>query len=157
MIDLFLCFSPKARGSITEELKQRKGSIIQQLLSEGSGSTGSSASSSDSLPDTADLDDEQEAWRLRDCWACSSCGSINLRFSQWCWCGTQREVDSDWKWKKSTGDWTCPQCGNLNFKKRRWCVWSDCPSGDWQCVCGNVNFSRRRFCNRRTCQKPRPW
>ena len=157
-----ICFSPKARGSITEDLKAKKRSIIKMLLSEGSGSAGSrstgfSASSSDSLPPEEDFEQDHEAWLLRHCWACTSCGCINKRFTQWCECGMQREADPDWKWKKNDGDWTCPQCGNLNFKRRRWCVWSDCPSGDWQCVCGNVNWSRRRFCNRRTCQMPRPW
>ena len=157
-----ICFSSKARGSISEDLKAEKGSIIKMLLSEGSGSagsrsTGSSASSSDSLPPEEDFEQDHEAWLLRHCWACTSCGCINKRFTQWCECGMQREADPDWKWKKNDGDWTCPQCGNLNFKRRRWCVWSDCPSGDWQCVCGNVNWSRRRFCNRRTCQMPRPW
>ena len=98
-----------------------------------------------------------DEWVERDCWACKSCGSMNLRFTQWCGCGTQREWQQDWGWKPEDDDWICDVCGNRNFKRREWCNWSDCPSKDWTCECGNLNFARRLWCNRRTCQKPRPW
>ena len=93
-------------------------------------------------------------WVHRDCWACPDCNSFNLRFTQWCVCGTQRESFQD----KKSGDWDCPVCGNLVFGWRRWCPWSDCPSGDWTCPkCGNHNWARRKACNSRSCQHPRPW
>jgi hypothetical protein len=78
---------------------------------------------------------------------------MNLRFTQWCECGTQRQRQQ----KQEEGDWVCDVCGNLNFSWQKFCAWSACPSGDWHCVCGNLNFARRRFCNRNICQKPRPW
>ena len=96
-------------------------------------------------------------WVQRDCWACPSCCSMNLRFSLICVCGTRRPLRADWNWEPRENDWICDWCGNCNFSWRRSCVWSDCPTGDWECVCGNVNYQRRRVCNRSSCQRPRPW
>ena len=97
--------------------------------------------------------DEQDDWVQRDCWACKACGSINLRFTQWCACGNQR----DFRQVLSSNDWPCPECGNINFAWRTVCAWATCSSKDWRCICGNVNFARRPFCNRNDCQRPRPW
>ena len=132
-------------------------SIISMLLSEEriADSTASSSDSPSSSEDRWETDTME--WVQRDCWACPSCCSMNLRFTQWCGCGTQREWQDDWQWEPQEDDWICNVCGNLNFKWRQWCIWSDCPTGDWKCECGNVNFHRRRWCNRSTCQKPRPW
>ena len=66
-------------------------------------------------------------WVQRDCWACTDCGSMNLRFTQWCNCGKQREYQQE----RREGDWVCYVCGNLNFQWRWWCAWSDCRSKDW--------------------------
>ena len=118
----------------------------------GPRSTGSSASSSDAPEDD---EAEDEDWVHRNCWMCGACGSMNVHSK--CVCGTQREWQEEWRWKPAEGDWVCEVCGNNNFQWRTWCAWSDCPTGDWECVCGNVNFARRRICNRNTCQKPRPW
>ena len=96
-------------------------------------------------------------WVTRDCWACSSCKSMNLRFVLVCVCGVRRQLREDWNWAPQKNDWICDWCSNYNFSWRRWCHWSDCPTGDWECVCGNVNYQRRRVCNRSSCQRPRPW
>ena len=139
-------------GSVRLELDVPEDNAKSEVL--GPRSTGSSSSSSD-VPE--DDEPEDEDWVHRNCWMCGACGSMNLRFTQWCVCGTQREWQEDWRWKPAEGDWVCEVCGNNNFQWRTWCAWSDCPTGDWECVCGNVNFARRRICNRNTCQKPRPW
>ena len=126
----------------------------------------SAASSSSSvevilLDDLTDEESEENAdtdeWVRRDCWVCCDCGSMNLRFTQFCTCGTQREREESWKWEPREDDWICKLCRNRNFKWRKFCIWSDCPTADWTCECGNINWGRRRWCNRRNCQKPRPW
>ena len=112
-------------------------------------------------PESTDTSSDPEPWELdthewvnRDCWACPDCNSMNLRFTQWCVCGTQREQAQE----RRTGDRDCPWCGNLIFGWRRWCPWSDCPSGDWMCPkCNNHNWARRRVCNSTSCRHPRPW
>ena len=139
-------------GSVRLELDVPEDNAKSGVL--GPRSTGSSSSSSDVPEDDEPVDED---WIHRNCWMCSACGSMNLRFTQWCVCGTQREWQEDWRWKPAEGDWVCEMCGNNNFQWRTWCAWSDCPTGDWECECGNVNFARRRICNRKTCQKPRPW
>ena len=73
-------------------------------------------------------------WVKRDCWACP-CGSMNLRFNLFCFCGLRRPLREDWNWRPQDNDWLCEWCGNYNFSWRPWCVWSDCPTGDWECVC----------------------
>ena len=127
-------------------------------------SSAASNSSSDEvilLDDPTDEESEQNAdtdeWVRRDCWVCCDCGSMNLRFTQFCTCGTQREREESWKWEPREDDWICKLCRNRNFKWRKFCIWSDCPTADWTCECGNINWGRRRWCNRRNCQKPRPW
>ena len=40
-------------------------------------------------------------WVQRDCWACPDCGSMNLRFTQWCNCGKQREYQQE----QREGNW----------------------------------------------------
>ena len=127
-------------------------------------SSAASNSSSDEvilLDDLTDEESEENAdtheWVQRDCWVCCDCGSMNLRFTQFCTCGTQREREESWKWEPREDDWICKFCRNRNFKWRKFCIWSDCPTADWTCECGNINWGRRRWCNRRDCQKPRPW
>ena len=105
---------------------------------------------------TSDVPEDKEEWNERDCWVCA-CGSMNLRFTQWCACGLQRKWQKGWGWKPAEGDWVCGTCGNINFQWRKWCAWSACSTGDWTCECGNFNWARRRVCNRKTCLKPRPW
>ena len=133
-----------------------------QSAASGSGSSGSPSSevpgptstdtSSESDPEPWELDTHE--WVQRDCWACVDCNSMNLRFTQWCVCGRQR----DWVQTRRPGDRVCEECGNLIFGWRRFCPWSDCPTGDWTCPrCGNHNWARRKACNSRSCQHPRPW
>ena len=57
----------------------------------------------------------------RDCWACTDCGSMNLRFTQWCNCGKQREYQQE----RREGDWyawsDCRFCiRNICQKPRPW-------------------------------------
>ena len=151
------------RGSIAQEQLEVQQSEVQQSevqqsrvqRSEVPGSSSSSSTSHQS--DEGAWQTDTNDWVERDCWVCHACNSMNLRFTQWCVCGEQREIDENWAWKPSEDDWICYACGNRNFKWREWCFWSACPTKDWTCVCGNFNFARRLFCNYRKCQKPRPW
>ena len=82
-------------------------------LSSGSGE--SSCSMSEVLDDADDGDDEelsQEDWVQMDCWACKARGYFNLRFTQWCTCGVQRESQQQqhWPWALALRHlWQC-QC-----------------------------------------------
>ena len=152
----------KARPPAKSKAALQPGQESESSTSSGSGDSSSSTSGgppgsrsevSDDNDDTDYQELSREDWVQRDCWVCRACGSVNLRFTQWCTCNVQRESLQT----HVTGDWNCDHCGNLNFSWRTWCAWSDCPTNDWTCTCGNLNFARRKFCNRRICQKRRPW
>ena len=164
---------PKAKkmpqGSVAQSMvpgpakKMPKGSVVQSMVPGPSGAASSSSSASVSKLDDPTSDESEGSWQSdshewvqRDCWVCHVCRSMNLRFTQWCTCGAQRQWEEGWKWQPRNDDWVCGVCGNRNFKWRERCNWSDCPTADWTCECGNVNWGRRRFCNLKTCQKPRP-
>ena len=54
---------------------------------------------------------------------------MNLRFKLRCTCRARREIMQE----QHEGDWGRDVCGNLNFHFRRWCIWSDWPTGAWEC------------------------
>ena len=163
--------SPPPYPPLRPSKKMPKGSVGQSMVPGPSraavslvpGPSGAASSSSASELDDPTPDESEGSWQTdshewvqRDCWVCQACHSMNLRFTQWCTCGAQRQWEEGWKWQPRNDDWVCDVCGNRNFKWRERCNWSDCPTADWTCECGNVNWGRRRFCNLKTCQKPRP-
>ena len=102
---------PKPRGSARFEVPG------PQSAPSGSGSSDSPSSevpgleSTDTSSDLEPWELDTHEWVVRDCWVCVDCNSMNLRFTQWCVCGTQRELVQE----RRPGDQDCPLCGNLIF------------------------------------------
>ena len=81
---------PRPRSEEPDEAKER--SKVPRPRSEEPDESSSSSSSS------GISDEDKQDWVERDCWACV-CGSINLRFTQWCVCGLQRGRQEEWRWQ----------------------------------------------------------